>query len=143
MRSPYSFDHIRQKDGEPLTEWFVRVVEWAIAESKGRVGRIRYALHAFEGLARDEERAAVQREADARLKRETEPLQKRIAELEHMLRGTVSKTDAEAMWVAAAEAMRNKAEFFAMDLGEIPNSLSEAIGALPLPKLRWISTTRG
>lgn len=142
MKSPYSFDHIRQKDGEPLTEWFVRVIGWAIAESKGREGRIRYALHAMDGLARDDERAATQRDADARLKRETELLQKRIAELELMLRGMVSRTEAEAVCHAVAEAMRNKAEFFAMDMGEIPNSLSEAIGALPLPKPRWITAKR-
>jgi hypothetical protein len=137
MKSPYSFDHIRPKDGESLTNWFVRVMEWAISESKGREGRIRQALHAMEGLARDDERAAARREAEDRLKRETEPLHKRIAELELMLRGTVSKTEAEAACQAVAEAMRNKAEFAAMDMGEIPNSLSEAIGALPFPKPRW------
>lgn len=137
MKHAYSFDHIRQKDGEPLTEWFVRVIGWAIAESKGREGRIRNALHEMEGIARDDERAVAQREVEARLKRETEPLHRRIAELELMLRGTVSKTVAEAMCTAAAEAMRNKAEFFAMDMGEVPNSLSEAIAALPLPKPRW------
>ncbi|TIN10400.1 hypothetical protein [Mesorhizobium sp.] len=142
MKSPYNFDHIRQKDGEPLTEWFVRVIEWAISESKGRVGRIRYALHELEELARDEGRTDGSREVQQKMDAETVRLRKRIADLELMLRGSVSKIDAEAERQAAAEAMRYRAEERAMDHGCVPNNTSEAISALTLPKPLWTETVR-
>lgn len=142
MKRPYSFSHIRQKDGEPLSGWFVRVIEWAISESSGREGRIRFALHEMERLAHDDSRQAARREADDHLKRETEPLHKRIAELELMLRGTVSRIDAEAACESVALAMRNKAEFAAMNPDDTPTPTSEAIAALPLPKTRWAKAAR-
>lgn len=142
MKSPFNFDHIRRRDGDSLTNWFVRVIEWAISDSSGREGRIRHALHEMERLAREDSRILAKREADDHLKQETEPLHKRIAELELMLRGTVSRKEAEAACEAVALAMRNKAEFAAMNPDDTPTPMSEAIGALGFPKPRWGETVR-
>lgn len=142
MKHAYNFDHIRQKDGESLTNWFVRVIEWAISESKGREARIRAALHRLEGLARAEGKAEGTREADERHKVETTKLQARIAELELYLRHSVSKIAAEEARHEAARAMRNKAS----DQAEWPDGsitpTSNAIDNLPLPKPLWTETVR-
>ncbi|MBZ9808143.1 hypothetical protein [Mesorhizobium sp. ESP-6-2] len=142
MKSPFNFEHIRPKDGEALSEWFVRVIERAISESKGRVGRIRYALHEMERMARDEGRLDGKREVQQRMDAETAALSKRIADLELMLRGSVSRIDAEAERQAAAKAMRNRCSDAVMDYGCAPNNASEAIDALSLPKPLWTETVR-
>src|SRR4051794_34995333 len=108
MKHPYKFDHIRQKLGEPLSEWFVRVIGWAIAESKGREARIRAALHRLETLAYEAGHTDGLRKANAARKQEAVKLQERIAELELYARHSVSKVDAEEARRAAAVAMRNK-----------------------------------
>ncbi|MER9883115.1 hypothetical protein [Mesorhizobium sp. M0118] len=142
MKHPYSFDHIRQKDGEPLTEWFVRVIGWAIAESKGREARIREALHTMEYLAYEAGQTEGLRKADVARKQETAKLHERIAELELYLRHSVSKIEAEQARKQAAIAMRNKAS----DRAEWPDGsttpTSDAIDNLSLPRPIWTTTVR-
>lgn len=142
MKQKYSFDHIRQKDGESLAEWFVRVIGWAIADSKGRDGRIRYALHHLEQLAHNQGRVEAFSEAKETHERDTDALQKKIDGLEAMLRRSVSKVEAEEARQKAAIAMRLRASLLAEDLDGMPNSLSEEIYALPLPKPLWTEAKR-
>ena len=140
----HDFSHIRSKDGEPPSEYFTRVVEgWAVAQGKGRVARIQYVLQHLERAARDEGRAEAKHEAEDRHSKETTVLNKRIAELEAMLRASVSKIDAEEARRKAAIGMRTRASDlaeYAIDGG--PNYLSVEIDGLPLPKPLWTETTR-
>ncbi|TPK18075.1 hypothetical protein [Mesorhizobium sp. B2-5-7] len=142
MRDSYDYLHIRPKDGESLSLWFTRVIECAISDSKGRQGRIRGALHDLERMAREEGMAEGRREVQQLMDTETARLGKRITDLELMLRGSVSKIDAEAERQEAARAMRNRCSDAAMDYGCVPNNTSEAIYALPLPKPLFTQTVR-
>ncbi|MBZ9873477.1 hypothetical protein LB542_21840 [Mesorhizobium sp. BR1-1-9] len=142
MKDSYDYSHIRPKDGESLSVWFTRVIEWAISESKGRQGRIRSALHDLERMAREEGKAEGRREVQALMDIETAKLNKRITTLDLSLRGTVSRIDAEAERQAAAKGMRNRAEEKAMNYGCVPNNTSEAIAALKLPDPLWTETVR-
>ncbi|EHK56792.1 hypothetical protein [Allomesorhizobium alhagi] len=139
MKAPYDYSHIRQKDGESLAEYFTRVVaDWAVAESKGRVARVRHALHHMQGLAEEAGLAIARRESGERLLKETAALKGRIADLEAMLRGSVSKIEAEEERRKAAVGMRTRASLLAEGPDGEPNGLSEAIYALPLPSNRWV-----
>ncbi|MBZ9980412.1 hypothetical protein LB521_04525 [Mesorhizobium sp. BR-1-1-8] len=143
MKARFDFSHIRTKVGESLAEYFTRVVEgWALAESKGRVGRIRYVLHQMERSVRDEGRIEGRREVQQLMDLETARLMKRIADLEVMLRHSVSRIDAEEARQQAALAMRNKASDQAEDIYGAPTSTSVAIDDLRPPKPLWTETVR-
>lgn len=142
MRHNYSFDHIRQKDGEPLVEWFVRVIGWAVADRKGSEARIRAALQKFEILAHDAGKSEVAREMKERHDIEVTGLRKRIAELEAFLSVSVSRIDAEEARRKAAEGMRNRAAERAENPDGSPTALSEAIRELSDPKPLWTETVR-
>ncbi|RJT32784.1 hypothetical protein D3227_25635 [Mesorhizobium waimense] len=142
MKAPYNFDHIRSKNGEPLTEWFVRIIEWAISESKGSQGRIRYALHQLERMARDEGIAEGRREVQARMDMETAKLRKRIADLDLFLKASVSRIEAEEARQKAAEGMRNRASERAETKHGVPTNTSDAIDNLSLPKPLFTNTVR-
>ncbi|NGO51631.1 hypothetical protein [Allomesorhizobium camelthorni] len=138
MKAPYDYSHIRQKDGESLAEYYTRVVaDWAVVESKGRVARVRHALHHMEGLAEGAGLAIARREGEEHLRQETARLQKRIADLEAVVRGSVSKVEAEEERRKAAVGMRTRAGLLAEGPDGEPWGLSEAIYALPPPSNRW------
>lgn len=141
--TPYNFDHIREKAGEEIAEYFTRVIEgWALAVGKGRVGRIRYALHQMNQRAYLGGKLAAMRDAGEQLKATMDPLRRRIEELEMILRQSVSKIDAEEARQQAALGMRNKASYLAEERDGSPNVLSEAIDNIPMPKTMWTETVR-
>jgi len=142
MKHQYSFDHIRQKDGEPLVEWCLRAIGWAVTDSKGREARIRAVLQKFEALAHDESKSEVAREMKERHDIEMTALRKRIGELEAFLSVSVSRIDAEEARRKAAEGMRNRAAERAENPDGSPTALSEAIRELSDPKPLWTDTVR-
>jgi hypothetical protein len=138
MKTGFDYSHIRRNDGESLAEYYTRVVaDWAVTESKGRVARVRHALHHMDGFAEEAGIAIARREGEERLRKETARLQKRITDLEAMLRGSVSKVEAEEERRKAAVGMRTRAGLLTEGPDGEPRGLSEAIYALPLPSNRW------